>query len=142
VWNHVNLPSRNSINIAKKLGRQFAHHDEAVRQLCDLFKDDALICIGLAENRVECRHQRHLQFAKEREDISAGSASKDAIFMLQANNVVTVEVEKLRGLLIGCEFLLFQLQSNLLRIFVARVRIVDRNCKQAAFTKFGGQRVT
>ena len=52
VWNHINLSARNCIHFAKKLGREFAHHNQAIRKMSDLFEDDALICIRIAQNRV------------------------------------------------------------------------------------------
>ena len=60
--------------------------------------------------------------------------------MLQTNKVIAIEVEKLRGSLIGRKLLLRKLQSNLLRVLVARVRIVDRDRKKASFTEFGSER--
>ena len=82
---------------------KFAHYNQAIGELRDLFEDDALICIRFAKNCVQRRHQRHLQFAKQGQNVAACGASKDAIFMLQANKVIAIEVEKLCGSLVGSQ---------------------------------------
>jgi hypothetical protein len=61
IWNsmrhHVDLAARNFENFLQELGRQLAHHDEAVGELGNLFHDHQLVGIGLSQNRVQRRHQ-------------------------------------------------------------------------------------
>src|SRR5579859_7084082 len=76
-------------------------------------------------------HQRHLQFAEQGQDVAAGGASEDAVFMLQTNEVIAIEVEELRGSLVRSNIFLRQFQANLFGVFIARIRIVDWNCKEA-----------
>ncbi len=74
--------------------------------------------------------------------MTAGDSAVDAIFVLQANKIVAIEVEEISGPLIGGNVLLCQLQTHLLRIVVAGFGIVDGNGEQASFTVFGCQSVT
>ena len=69
------------------------------------------------------------------------AAAVDAIFMLQANKIVAVEVEEISGPLIGGQIFLVKFQAHLLRVFVARIGIVDGNGKQAPLSVFGGERM-
>jgi hypothetical protein len=57
--------------------------------------------------------------------VTAGYATVDPVFVLQANEVVPVEVKELRGPLIRCPIFLVKLQSHLAGILVTRVRIVN-----------------
>ena len=43
VWNHIDLSARNRIHFAQQFGSQFAHHNQAIGELRDLFEHDALI---------------------------------------------------------------------------------------------------
>ena len=72
--------------------------------------------------------------------MAARGAAIDAIFMLQAHQIVAVEVEEIGGPLIGGNVFLGQLQAHLFRIVVARIGIVDGNRKQASLSVFCCQR--
>ncbi len=48
VRNHVDLAARNLEYLLQELGRELAHDDQAIRQLCDLFHDRQLAGIGFA----------------------------------------------------------------------------------------------
>ncbi len=101
VRNHIDLSIRNRIHIAQKLRRQFAHDNQAIGEPRDLFQHGALIRVRLAQNRVQRGHHRHLQSAQQGRMWQPARAAVDAIFMLQANKIVAVEVEKIGGPLIG-----------------------------------------
>jgi hypothetical protein len=60
--------------------------------------------------------------------------------MLQAYEIVAIEIQEIGGPLIGGNVFLRQLQAHLFRIVVARIGIVDGNGKQAPFSVFGCER--
>ena len=63
--NHIDLSVWNRIYVSQQLRREFAHDDQAIGELRDLFEHNALICIRFAQNRVQRCDQRHLQSAKQ-----------------------------------------------------------------------------
>ena len=138
---HIDLSAGNRIHFAQEFGRQFAHDDQAIGELCDLFEHNALICVRFAQNRMQRSDQRHFQSAQQGQNVAARGAAEDAIFMLQTDEIVAIEIQEIGGPLIGGKVLLRQLQAHLLRIVVAGIGIVDGNGKQAPFSVFGCERV-
>src|SRR5437763_5368193 len=69
--------------------------------------------------------------------MAAGYAAKDSVLVLQAHQVVAIEVQELSSTFVGSEILLSNLNANLFRVVVARIRIVHWYCEQTASTKFG-----
>ena len=136
---HIDLPVRHRIDFAKHLSRQFAHHHNAIGKLCNLFEHNSLICVRLAQHRVQRSHQRHFQSPQQRQHMAPGGAAIDAVFVLQADEIVAIEVEEIRRSLVRCNVLLFKFQPYFARIFVTRVRIVNGNCEQALVAIFGPQ---
>ena len=61
VRNHVNLAARHLEDFLQELRREFAHHNQTVGQLSDLFHNQTLVRVRFAENRVKGRHHGHLQ---------------------------------------------------------------------------------
>jgi hypothetical protein len=51
-----------------------------------------LVSIRIAKYRVQRSCERHPQAPEELQDMSAGSPSKDSIFMLQANQIDIAEI--------------------------------------------------
>ena len=83
------------------------------------------------------RHERHLQLAQQCEYVAACIAAVNAIFMLQADQVIAIEVEEIGGALVGRKVFLGNLQAHLLWIVVARIEIVDGNREQPSLSVFG-----
>src|SRR6185437_220462 len=108
--------------------------------LCDLVQHSSLVGIRLAQNRMQGCHQWHLQLAEQEKNMAPRSAAKDAIFMLQADEVIAVEVEKFCCPLVGTHIFLRNLQPYLFWIFIARVRIVDRDREESLSPIFRGNR--
>ena len=140
VRDHIDLSRRNRIHFAQQLGREFAHDHQAIGELRNLFEHDALICIRLAQNRMQRSDQRHFQPAQQNQNVAARGPAVDAVFMLQADEIVAIEVKKIGGPLIRGNVLLRQFQAHLLRIIVAGIGIVDGDSEQASFAVFGCER--
>ena len=71
-----------------------------------------------------------LQSAQQRQNVAARGPAIDAVFMLQTDEIVAIEVQEISGPLIGGNVLLVQFQAHLFRIIVARIGIVDGNGEQ------------
>jgi hypothetical protein len=84
------------------------------------------------------RHdERHRQLANEFEDVSPGHAPEDAVLMLEANDIVAVEVQELGGTLIRRRIFLIDFQPHPFGILVVTIRIVDGNCEKTGPAIFG-----
>ena len=97
---YIDLSSRNRIDFAQHLRSQFTHHDHSIGEPRDLFENAPLIRIRLAKNCMQRGHERHLQPAQQGQNVTARGSSIDAIFMLQTNKVVAIEVEEVSGSLV------------------------------------------
>ena len=114
------------INTLQKFHAAFAHDHHTVRQGNDLLEHPALIGIGIAQDRVQRRDDRHAQFAQECQDITARLSSEDAVFMLQRHHVHVVDVQEIGGAAIGFNILLGQFEADPRRVLVACFGIIDR----------------
>ena len=70
-----------------------AHHDQALRERAELVHHATLRRVGFAQDRVEGRHDRHPQLAEQRQDVGAGLAAEDPVFVLHGHDVEVVDVE-------------------------------------------------
>ena len=61
--------------------------------------------------------------------MAARRPSKNPELMLQANDVGVTDVQEVRRPLVGRQILLLDLESDYLRIFVAALDVIDRNCE-------------
>ena len=72
------------------------------------------------------------------------TASEDAVFVLHADQIISVEIQKLGCPLVRSLVFLGKLQSYTLRIVVGRVRIVDWNGEEprvTVFSRYGGTQI-
>ena len=69
---------------------------------------------------MERDHDRHPQFAQERQDVAAGRAAEDSELVLQADHIDIADIEEVRGAQIGGKILFFNFEANYIRILVAR----------------------
>src|SRR5437763_11762715 len=69
---------------------------------------------------------RHSQFAQKGQYVTAGGPAENTELVLQADNIHVADIEEVRGAQVGGQILLFNLEANHFRIFVATGYIVDR----------------
>ena len=74
-----------------------AHDDEAVGEADERVHHGALHGIGLREDRVERRDDRHAEIAQELEHVAAGLRSEDAVLVLDGDDVDGADVEEVSG---------------------------------------------
>ncbi|HLH10079.1 MAG TPA: hypothetical protein VKW78_22780 [Terriglobales bacterium] len=101
-----------------------------------------LMRIRLLQNSMECGDKRHAQLTEKRQNVASRSAAEDPVFMLQADQIYLVDVEKVRRPLIRSEIILKQFEADTWRIFVAGEDVVHRKHKAVTLTKLGSQRLT
>ena len=81
---HIDLVFRYAVHAMEQRGAVRAHNDEPFGEPGELVHAAALHGIGLAEDGVQRRHDRHAQLAQERENVAAGLAAEDAVLVLHA----------------------------------------------------------
>ena len=118
VGNKINLPRRDAVNVTQKRCRVLTHHNQTVGEPANLIEHRALMGIRFAQYRVKCCDEWHLQLAQEHENVAPRYAAKNTVFVLEAHEIVSIEVEKLGGTLVRSQILLGNLHANALRILV------------------------
>src|SRR5579863_594570 len=96
--NQVDLAAGYFEYLLQELGRQLAHHDQAVRQGHDLLHDPPLVRTGFAKDGVESGDERHAETAEKGQNVTARRATKNSILMLQAHQIEIAEIQELGGL--------------------------------------------
>ncbi len=107
---------------------------------CDLLHYPPLIGIRFAKNRMKSRDNRHLEPAQQHQNMTAGRAAKNSVFVLQAYQIEVREIQELGSLLIGGQIILRQRESYPRWVGIPRFRVVDRHGEQPCRTTFGGNR--
>ena len=69
--------------IAQELARGLAHDDQPVGQPGELLEDPALLLVGLPQHGVERGHDRHANVLDQRQQVCAGRAAEDPVFVLE-----------------------------------------------------------
>ncbi len=64
-----------------------------------------LIGIGILQNRVKRRHDRHSDIAKELEQMASGGAAVNSEFVLHGKHLDVVDIQEFRGTPVGFDFL-------------------------------------
>src|SRR5690349_8960847 len=83
-----------------------------------------------------------MQFTQQRQNVAAGDAAEDAIFVLQDDQVYAVEVDEVRRAPVGLDIALLQLEAHHRRVGVALFSIVDRDGEDARLRRFRCERLT
>ena len=122
VRDEINFCRRRLINVAQKFPAAFAHHHQPGRKPDQIAHHAALLHVGLAQNGVQGGDDGHLQFAQQRQHMTAGRAAENAELMLHANHVHVGDVQKIRRAQIGGQVLLRNLKAHLGRIIVTSRR--------------------
>ena len=121
------LASANVVDVPEKRAGSLGHHDQPGRQLGDLRQHAAMLAGRLGKHRVQRGDDRHSQVAQEPDDVAAGRAAEDSVFVLEADDIGVGEIEKIGRAQVRVDLLLFDFEPHLRRIVVARRDVVDRN---------------
>src|SRR5580692_7624750 len=130
MWNQVDLLGRNLKHFLQDRRGLLAHDDQAVRKRRNLRHHPALVGIWLTQDCVQGRSERHPQSSQKFQNMPAGEATKDSIFVLQANQIDVAEVQEVRGLPVGSQIIFRQLESHSRGIRITLFGVVDRKGQQ------------
>ena len=118
VGNDVDLRGVDAVHAVEERGAVAAHDDEALGEADERVHHRALHRVGLREDGVERRDDRHAQLAQELEDVAAGLAAEDAVLVLHGHDVDRVDVEEVGGAPVGGDVALGDLEADPRRIRV------------------------
>ena len=127
VRDEVDLVFRRVINVAQKFPAPFAHHHQPGRKADQLAHHAPLLRVRLAQHRVQRGDDGHLQFAQQRQHVTARRPAVNPKLMLHANHVHVRDVQKIRRAQIRRQILLRNLKPHLRRIIVSACDVIDRH---------------
>ena len=134
----IDFLGRDAIDLLEEVNAALAHHDDPVGQGGHFLQHPELIGVGIAQNRVKGRHDRHAQIAQQGQDVAARPAAIDAILVLQTHQVHVVDVQKISGPPIRIDVFFAQLKTNARRIVVAGGDVIDRQGDAGRAGEFRG----
>jgi hypothetical protein len=76
---------------------------------------------------MQCRYNRHFQFAQEGQDMAASRAAEDSELVLDGDNIHVAGVEEVGSAPARIQILLLNLEANHVRILIAPVDVIDRH---------------
>ena len=85
----------------------------------ELVHHAALQRIGLGEDGVQRRDDRHPELAQELKDVAPGLSAEDSVLVLDRDDVDRVDVQEVRGAAVRRELALGDLEPNARRVCVA-----------------------
>jgi hypothetical protein len=127
VRDHVDRGARHAMDRCEQLGAVLAHHHQPLRELRQLVDHAALRQAGLAQDRVQRRHDRHAQLAQEGDQVAAGLAAEDAELVLHRDDVDAVDVQVVGGPPVRRRIGLADLEADARGVAVALARVVHRD---------------
>ena len=90
------LRARHVMNGTKEFAAFFRHDDDLRRSIDDPTHHVALDGRRLGEHRVKCRDDRHFEARQELDDIAAGLAAENSVFVLKGDNVEVAHCSEIR----------------------------------------------
>ncbi len=131
--------SRNTVNGLEKLLRLMAHHHHPVRELGDAFGDGHLALRRPLNHRVQGGHQGHAQAAEQVQDMDAVIPAENPEFVLEANHLHPVHVQKVRRQPVLGQNPLVDLETYLAGISIPLGNIVHHHSKMISAGVFLGK---
>ena len=141
VRDQVDLGLRDAVDLQEECACAFGHDDHPRGKVDQLVQDAPLIGVGLAQDRMQGRHDRHPQVPQEAEDMTARTPSEDPIFVLKADDVGIREVQEIGRAAIAVTVLLVDLEPNFGRVVVPFGTIVHRHDEAFRLVELAGHRV-
>ncbi len=126
VRDEVNFGRRCLINFAQEFPAPFGHDHQPRREPDQLAHHAPLLRVRLAQHRVQRGDDGHLQFAQQRQHMTARRPAENAELMLHANHVHVRDVQEIRRAQIRRQVLLRNLKAHFRRVIVAARKVIDR----------------
>ena len=82
------------------------------------------------------RSKRHFQAPQQFEDMSASASAKDAILVLQADQIDIAEIQKVSGVPVGIQVILGQREPDSGGVGITLLGVVNWECQELSRAKF------
>src|SRR4029077_4871744 len=89
-----------------------AHDDQAIGESGDFLHDLALVRCRLSKYGVQRGYEGHPQATQQLQDMPAGAAAKDSVFVLEADQIDIAEIKEVRRLPVGSKIVLGEFESH------------------------------
>src|SRR5450432_2798542 len=96
--NQIDFLCGNAEDLLQDVRGSLAHDDQAVREGDNFLHDCSLVWIRVAKHGVQGSCEGHAQVPEKLQDMRARRATKDSIFVLQANQINVAEIQEVGGL--------------------------------------------
>ena len=122
---------RDDLDLVGRLGMRgqqdlatFLRHDDDLRRNADDLAHHVALCgRGICEHRVKRRDDGHVEAREEPDDIAAGLAAKNSVFVLKVDHIDARGVQEFGGTSIVVDPLFADLEADALRIIVGLIRV-------------------
>ena len=122
----VDLVGADAVHLSQERRAGSAHDDQPLRQRRELVHHAALERVGLGEDGVQGRDDRHPQLAQQLKDVTPGLSTEDAVLVLDADDIDRVDVQEVGGPPVRRHLALRDLEANAGRVGVTPAGIVHR----------------
>lgn len=129
VGDDVDLGVGNGIGVAQDVGTFAGHDHEAIAALHQFLHHLALGRIRGLQDGVQGGDHGHAHLLEQGEKMATCRSAVDAEFMLDAEDVGVVEVEKIGGAAVGVQIFFEHLEAHSRWILVTFELVVDGTCK-------------
>ncbi len=137
----IDLFCGHAVHFLEQLDGALAHHSQAVGELDDLLHHPVLLGKGIFQDGVQRGHHRRGHIPQQGQDIAARLAAIDPKFMLQADDVHGLLVQKVSGMLIIEALVLGDLITNLAGIGIPLIGVVHGQCHGLDLGELFGKRL-
>lgn len=122
----IDLVRADAMHVPQERPPRGTHDDEPLREGSKLVHHAPLQRIGLGEDGVQRRDDRHPELAQELKDVAPGLSTEDSVLVLDRDDVDRVDVQEVRGAAVRRDLALGDLEPNARRVCVAPTGIVHR----------------
>jgi len=115
------------VNVEQDAPALFGHNDKTRRETNQLAHNAQLVRVGIAQDRMQGGHDRHVQLVQQREQVAARHAAEDAELVLHAENIDIRDVQEIGRAQIGRQLPFLYLEAHLRGIVVPPLDVIDRH---------------
>ena len=137
VGNDIYFLLRHTVNFVEDLQSLMGHDDKAVATGNQDLHHPSLIIIWLTQECMQRGHHRHSHLLEQGKKMAPCRSSIDTEFVLHAEHIGIVEVQKISGLPVGSQIFFQQLEAHMRRVIITLGTIIDRPDETVCIGRLG-----